>query len=264
MRHHSLGEDPVLLSKSTAFAMCYGSIRMSHCLVIELPEPELREIRYMLDSLLVKADLALDLMEREISLDFGGLNVDIDPDSCTPPGAEDFGAVLVSTTVTADADQSGSISLSCRRGSVTFDSGPAMAASTPPPPPTSPVSVRIPTPAQEPTIAPPPTITHGCYPLIVSSRENVGFPDYSYHPHFVRAGVPGTYRFPPTSSGHAPGSPHYAIIKGLYVGVFDDEDEIKPWVLGIPGSSYHKARSWEEARDLYNARLNSGAVQVLA
>ncbi|KAF9790755.1 hypothetical protein BJ322DRAFT_1017402 [Thelephora terrestris] len=253
MCHHSVGEDPVLLSKSTAFAMCDGLIRMSHCLVIELPEPELREIRYMLDSLLVKADLALDLMEREISLDFGGLNVDIDLDSCTPPGAEDFGAVLVSTAATADANQSGSISLSHRRGSVTFDTGPVVAASMPPPPPTLPVSVRIPTPAPEPTIAPPPTITHGRYPLIVSSRENVGFPDYSYHPHFVCAGlyltlafvsgIPGTYRFPPTSSGHAPGSPHYAIIKGLYVGVFDDEDEIKPWVLGIPGSSYHMARS---------------------
>lgn len=85
MRHHSLGEDPVLLSKSTAFAMCDGLIRMSHCLVIELPEPELREIRYMLDSLLVKADLALDLMEREISLDFGGLNVDIDPGESSVP-----------------------------------------------------------------------------------------------------------------------------------------------------------------------------------
>lgn len=76
MRHQIAGADFVVLPNSTAFAMCDGLIRMSHCLIVELPEDELREIRYRLDSLLMKADLALDLMGRKVSLDFKGLAMD--------------------------------------------------------------------------------------------------------------------------------------------------------------------------------------------
>ena len=41
-------------------------------------------------------------------------------------------------------------------------------------------------------------------------------------------------------------------------------DEVGPWVLGVSGSLFRKARSWDEARDLYNARLASGTVQILS
>lgn len=39
--------------------------------------------------------------------------------------------------------------------------------------------------------------------------------------------------------------------------------EVGAWVIGVSGSLYLKADSWEEARDLYNARLATGAVEVL-
>lgn len=73
---------------------------------------------------------------------------------------------------------------------------------------------------------------------------------------------------------------YYVVSKGLYVGIFDDwqvgllsfgfillmlpRHEVEPWVLGIPRSSSRSARSWEEAKNLYNARLASGTIQVLA
>lgn len=66
----------IVLSNSTAFVMCDGLLRMSHCLIVELPEPELREIRYILDTLLVKTDLVLDSMERDISFNLEGLSID--------------------------------------------------------------------------------------------------------------------------------------------------------------------------------------------
>jgi hypothetical protein len=75
MRHQIAGADFVVLPNSAAFAMCDGLLHMSHCLIAKLPESDLREVRYMLDSLLTKADLALDLMEREVTLDFEGLNI---------------------------------------------------------------------------------------------------------------------------------------------------------------------------------------------
>lgn len=89
------------------------------------------------------------------------------------PGAEDFGAVMVSTTVTTTTtDGSGSIvsSPSRRRDTISRNSIPA----------TTPAPTRTPTPAGVPT--------HGPFPLVLSSRNNVGFPDYTYHPHFVRPG----------------------------------------------------------------------------
>ena len=41
-------------------------------------------------------------------------------------------------------------------------------------------------------------------------------------------------------------------------------DEVGPWVIGVSGSLYCAAKSWEEARDLYNARLNTNVVEVLS
>lgn len=41
-------------------------------------------------------------------------------------------------------------------------------------------------------------------------------------------------------------------------------DEIAPWVIGVSGSVFRKTKSWDEARDLYNARLAAGAIQILS
>ncbi|KAF9785354.1 hypothetical protein BJ322DRAFT_1020895 [Thelephora terrestris] len=277
MRHQIAGADFVVLPNSTAFAMCDGLIRMSHCLIVELPEDELREIRYRLDSLLMKADLALDLMGRKVSLDFKGLAMD--PRSCTypPPGAEDFGADFGSPNVGIDPDQPSTTSLPRRTVTIT----PTRAI--PPAPTSSPVLTRIPTPIPDPEQIPSSASLkiHGRYPLILSSRENVRFPDYSYHPPFLPSGVslfrlekirvalrfvpgaPGTYYSPPTAPGHAPPCMYFVITKGLYVGIFTDWEEAEPWVFGISGSFYYAAKSWEQARDFYNASLASGSIQIL-
>lgn len=69
------GANSIRLSNSTAFAICDGLLRMSHCFILELPEPELKEIRRIVDSLLMTADLALDLMETDVSLNFDGLSI---------------------------------------------------------------------------------------------------------------------------------------------------------------------------------------------
>lgn len=73
-RQPTMGES-VVLTNSTAFALCDTLLRMAHCLIIELPEPELRDIRYTLDSLLTRTDQVLDLVERDFALRFNGLNV---------------------------------------------------------------------------------------------------------------------------------------------------------------------------------------------
>jgi hypothetical protein len=45
-------------------------------MIVELPEPELRDIRYTLDALLIRTDQVLDMVERDFSLIFNGLRVD--------------------------------------------------------------------------------------------------------------------------------------------------------------------------------------------
>jgi len=40
--------------------------------------------------------------------------------------------------------------------------------------------------------------------------------------------------------------------------------EIGPWVLGVSGSLYCKAKSWEDAMETYNDRLAAGAVKILS
>ena len=95
----------------------------------------------------------------------------------------------------------------------------------------------------------------------------------------LASGVPGAYQRPPTASGLAGNTSFYVVSKGLFVGVFTDwyvaffnltllllrifRNEVAPWVLGVSGSIFRKGKSWDEARDLYNARLASGAVQIL-
>ena len=49
---------------------------MANCLITELPAAELRDVRYALDTLLMKVDRLLDPGEDNLSLDFGGLAVD--------------------------------------------------------------------------------------------------------------------------------------------------------------------------------------------
>lgn len=70
------GVDSVVLTSSTAFAVTDGLLRMAHCLIVELPEPELREVRYTLNSLLTRTDQVLDIVERDFSLDFESLRLD--------------------------------------------------------------------------------------------------------------------------------------------------------------------------------------------
>lgn len=48
------------------------------------------------------------------------------------------------------------------------------------------------------------------------------------------------------------------------VSLTSPRNEVGPWVYGVTGSAFRRTRSWEEARDLYNARLAAGAVQVLS
>ena len=39
--------------------------------------------------------------------------------------------------------------------------------------------------------------------------------------------------------------------------------EISPWVIGVSGSVFRKYKTWVQARDIYNARLAAGTVEVL-
>lgn len=73
--------------------------------------------------------------------------------------------------------------------------------------------------------------------LIVSSRPNVGHPDYTLHPGFVRAGsctlladapdltsvfvgIPGPYAKPPVDPSLPNPAGYFVVTKGLYVGIF--------------------------------------------
>lgn len=44
--------------------------------MIQLSEPELRDVRYLLDTLLTRADQLLDTVEHDMSLNFTGLSID--------------------------------------------------------------------------------------------------------------------------------------------------------------------------------------------
>lgn len=185
MRQTSVGEGAITLSSSSAFAICDGLLRMAHCLIVELPEPELRDIYYTLGTLLAKTEQVLEVLENDVFLNFDNLSLDPGKSRCfcidlsyidlsnllSETWAEDFGAVFVSTTVTTESSEPTSSTSSRRRGNT-------ISRATAPAPPAS------------PTLAPEsPAQTHGRYPLVISSRESVGFPDYTHHPQFVRPGL---------------------------------------------------------------------------
>ena len=239
MRYRPVRADSVILSNQTAFALCDSLLQMTRFWIIELPEPELREIRSTLGGLLVRADQVLDLMENEISLDFEGLQINSSKlpvydfsssnffsDVRYPPGAEDFGAVVVSSVVASDmndiaesdigeqeltnsdideqeftnsdidgqeftnSDIGGPDVIDIGEFHSAFSSrhpGATYRTSLPPAPASTPV--RSLSPAPEPVPAPIVPNYHGRHPLIISSRENVGLPNYTYHPHFIRPGT---------------------------------------------------------------------------
>ena len=117
---------------------------------------------------------------------------------------------------------------------------PAPAPTPAPVPAPTPAPVQVPVPAPAVTPAPTPAIPDAPrYSLIVSSRPNVGIPNYKYHPEFVRdgasvlvvhifvstltfnfLGIPGNYTFPPLHSSQPNPPRYYVITKGLYVGIF--------------------------------------------
>ena len=200
MRCPGTQQDAVVLSTSNASSICDGLLRMAHCLLIELPERELAETRCTIDALLARADQLLDMAEQDLSLNFDGLSIDagefrmycLGPshfllEAQNPLGGDDFGAVLVSTStaVTVDANEP-RLTTSPHRRQSTSSRVPVIV----PAPPSSPTLVRNPTPVPTPAANSASTSvpTPGPYPLVLSTRPNVGFPDYTNHPGFVRSG----------------------------------------------------------------------------
>ena len=190
MRQPPPDRDTIQLPTTTAFNICSGLFKMANCLVAELPEAQLRDIRYALDTLGAKVDRLLESGEYDLSLNFDDLTVDpgkpskshpnipalISPSSDIP-GSEDFGTVTASISTTANAN--GLTSLPSprrpRHGTIRI------------PVPTA----TAPTPAPTPTPTPVPSASipyHGQFPYVISSRENVGIPDYTHHPLFIRLG----------------------------------------------------------------------------
>jgi hypothetical protein len=83
MLHPRTSGESVLLSTASATAVCDGLLRMAHCLIVELPEPQLRDIRYTLEALLTRVNERLDSAEFDLSFNIGGLA--IDPGNCYKP-----------------------------------------------------------------------------------------------------------------------------------------------------------------------------------
>ena len=75
MRRPPTGRDSINLTAASGFAICEGLLKMAHCLMIELPEAELRDVRYTLGGLLTRADQLLDAAEVDFSLNFDSLHV---------------------------------------------------------------------------------------------------------------------------------------------------------------------------------------------
>jgi len=75
--------DSIQLSTASGFAVCDGLLRMAHCLMTALPEPELRNIRFTLGALTARADHLLESTEFDLALNFDNLAVDAGK-SCAP------------------------------------------------------------------------------------------------------------------------------------------------------------------------------------
>lgn len=56
--------------------MCDGLLRMAHCFIVQLPEAQLKDVRYTLDVLTMKVDQRLESIEPDLSLNFDGLAID--------------------------------------------------------------------------------------------------------------------------------------------------------------------------------------------
>lgn len=208
-RRTPANRDTIQLPTASAFNICDGLFKMANCLVVELPEAQLRDIRYALETLVSKVDRLLESGEYDLSLNFDGLTVD--PSECLEshpdisalisaftdiPGAEDFGTPPTPSSTASDFGTSSSSSTN------TNSSGLSSLTPSPRRPRQNTIRVAAPTiPAPTPAPSPTPTLApvpyHGQFPFIISSRENVGLPDYTHHPLFVRPGR--SY----TSPGHA-------------------------------------------------------------
>lgn len=205
----------------TAFTICDGLLRITHSLMIQLPDSELRDIRCIINAVLARADHLLETSE-DVSLDFTGLSISDSGASfhlltmaksiAHPPSeplaedfGEEFGAVVISKTVTTTTHSEEPTPSTSRPANPAAAQPPGVRFTRVQPPPLPPH--RIPTPAPTPVVAPapapaPPTPTpvsvtneprgpliyHGSHPLILSFRNNVGFPDYAWHPYFTRPG----------------------------------------------------------------------------
>jgi len=198
MNHPPAGSSFIQLPTGSAFSLCDGLLRMAHRLIIELPESELKDVRCILDTLSMRVDQLLDSAEIDHSLGLDGLSIDpgkyqrsystipapilfiLELSYSPVPGAEDFGAVMVSTTVTTTTDGSTPTVSSPNPRRNTTGRVPIFPMTTPSTPAPTPAPAHTPTPAM--------VLSHGPFPLVRSSRENVGYPDYTYHPLFVRAG----------------------------------------------------------------------------
>ena len=66
----------VQIPNASAFNICDGLFRMANCFITELPDAELRGLRHVLDTLLMKVDRLLDPSEPDFSLNFEGLALD--------------------------------------------------------------------------------------------------------------------------------------------------------------------------------------------
>jgi hypothetical protein len=137
-------------------------------------------------------------------------------------------------------------------------------------------------------------------PVIVSTRPNVGYPQYRFHPEFIRPGsfilltdiprlinphssrdsrpVHTTPRRPFSSKPnfllrHHQRTLCWNILQLVSKLIFlvppsheshiVHRNECSPWVLKVAGSSYSKTKSWDEAKDMYNGRLYADACEVL-
>ena len=76
MRHPPTGSDSIQLTVASGFAICDSLLRMAHCLMVELPEAELRSVRYTLEVLSMRANQLLDTAEFDLSLNLDGLAID--------------------------------------------------------------------------------------------------------------------------------------------------------------------------------------------
>ena len=116
------------------------------------------------------------------------LSSDFFSDVQNPLPGEDFGAVLVTTSTTVSSDTSEPTFTTSSRHRKNTINRVSVPTAIPSPPATLEL-VHAPTPV--PTSAPPstPNLSHGPFPLIISSQNNIGFPNYTYHPSFVRPGL---------------------------------------------------------------------------